>query len=455
MKLRRVLSSRDLIIYGIVLVQPVAALPLFGHANSISKGHAVTTILLAMFSMTFTAISYGRMAAAYPSAGSAYTYVGKGLNQYAGIVVGWSMIMDYIFIPILCVIFSSVSSHHLFPFISYHIWIIFFSVGFCYLNLKGIKILSRVNLLIIAVMSVMVFYFMGAVIFYTTSTEGVQGLFTTRPFYDPQSFSPEAIGSATALAALTFVGFDGLTTLSEEVKDPRRSVMVAAVMTCLITGIWSGAQVYLAQVAWPDWTSFSGTDSLDTAIMSVGHRVGGKVLDVSLAVTLLIGSIGSGISGQVGAGRLLFGMGRDGVIPRNFFGYLDRKSAVPSYNILLIGGLTFTGATLLNYEECAHLINFGAFFAFMAVNIASIRVGYFNAQKKTIRNFVFVFLPAAIGFTTCFAIWISLPLKTFVIGGCWLAVGIVYLLVKTRRFKNGRANDNTNDTPRETFYHES
>jgi amino acid transporter len=435
-KLRRVLSSRDLVVYGIILVQPVAALPLFGHVNSLSKGHAVTTILLAMIAMIFTAISYGRMAGTYPSSGSAYTYVGKGLHRYAGFVVGWSMIIDYIFIPILCVIFSSVSSHHLLPSVSYHIWIILFSVAFCYLNLKGIEILSRINLLIIVVMSFMVVYFMLAAIFFVIDEKGVQGLFSSLPFYNPESFSLQTVGSATALAALTFIGFDGLTTLSEEVKNPKRSVMIAAVLTCLITGIWSGAQIYLAQISWPDWRSFSGSDSLDTAIMSVADRIGGKTLDTALAVTLLIGSIGSGISGQIGAGRLLFGMGRDGVIPRDFFGHLDPKSAVPNYNILLIGGLTFTGAFMLNYEECAHLINFGAFFAFMAVNIACMRVCYFNVMPKSIASFAYNFLPPALGFGTCLLIWISLPLKTFIIGGSWLVIGGIYLLVRTRGFRN-------------------
>ena len=129
-KLLRVLSLRDIVIYGIILIQPVAALPLFGHANDISKGHAVTTILIAMVAMIFTAISYGRMANRYPSAGSAYTYVGKGLHPYLGFVSGWSMFMDYMFVPIICVIYTSITANHMLPFIPYAFWIIFFVIGF-------------------------------------------------------------------------------------------------------------------------------------------------------------------------------------------------------------------------------------------------------------------------------------------------------------------------------------
>jgi amino acid transporter len=256
-KLGRVLSLSDLMIYGIILIQPVAALPLFGHANNISKGHATTTILIAMMAMIFTAISYGRMANRYPSAGSAYTYVGKCIHPYLGSVAGWSMFMDYMFIPILCVIFTSIAANHLLPFLPYHFWIMFFVGSFTILNLKGIKVASRTNWILMIVMSVVVFYFMAAAIHYIFIKIGFGGLFSTLPFYNPDSFSLSAIGSVTALAALTYIGFDGLTTLSEEVKNPKRNVMLAAVLTCLITGVWSGAQIYLAQLSWPDWASYT------------------------------------------------------------------------------------------------------------------------------------------------------------------------------------------------------
>lgn len=440
-KLKRVLSLRDLIIYGIILIQPVAALPLFGHANNISKGHAVTTILLAMVAMIFTAISYGRMANKYPVVGSAYTYVSKGLHPYLGFITGWSMFMDYMFIPILCVIFSSVTANHLMPYLPYYFWIIFFTIAFSFLNLKGIKVASRANLIMMIIMSVVVFYFMAAAIRYVLVENGFDTLFTTVPFYNPETFSFDAIGSATALAALTYIGFDGLTTLSEEVKNPKQNVMIAVVMTCLITGIWSGMQIYLAQISWPDWNSFTNAavaetenrNSLDTAIMAVANRVGGNVLDASLAITLLIGSIGSGITGQLGAGRLLYGMGRDNILPQKFFGHLDKKNAIPNYNVMLIGGLTFTGAIFLNYEDCALLINFGAFFAFMGVNLATMREYYFKSDKETLMSFLADFLLPGIGFIVCLIIWLNLPLKTFVIGGSWLLAGGLYLFVKTKR----------------------
>ena len=219
--------------------------------------------------------------------------------------------------------------------------------------------------------------------------------------------------------------------------------MIGAVLTCLITGIWSGSQIYLAQLSWPDWASFTHgligeaarNHALDTAIMAVADRVGGPLLDGSLSFILLLGSIGSGSAGQLGASRLLYGMGRDGVIPKKIFGHLDKKHSSPNYNVLIIGSLALLGAILLNFEEAARLINFGAFFAFMCVNIASIREYFFKSKEKTIKGFLLDLLPAGIGFIFCLIIWLNLPLKTFVIGGSWMIAGIIYLAIRTKGFR--------------------
>jgi amino acid transporter len=219
--------------------------------------------------------------------------------------------------------------------------------------------------------------------------------------------------------------------------------LLAAVWTCIITGIWSSAQIYLAQLSWPDWSSLvrglpegeARNSALDTAIMAVAHRIGGPALDLSLTVILMLASIGSGITAQIGASRLLYGMGRDGIIPKSFFGHLDKKYSTPNYNIILIGTISLFGALLLNYEECARLINFGAFFAFMTVNIAALREYYFRKRKKSFKSFWIDFLPPAMGFLICFFIWLNLPVKTFIIGGCWMLGGIIYLAVRTKGFQ--------------------
>jgi amino acid transporter len=364
------------------------------------------------------------------------------LDPRLGFIAGWCMFMDYLLVPILCVIYTSVAARHLLPFVPYPVWVLAFAGGFTALNLNGIKVASRANWALMVVMSAVVFWFMAAAVRYVLAAFGPAGLFTVKPFYAPESFSWSAVGSGTALAALTYVGFDGLTTLSEEVRNPRRNVLLAAVLTCLITGLWSGSQVYLAQVSWPDWAAITRgaaneaarTAALDTAIMAVAKRVGGVALDAALSLVLVVGSIGSGVTGQVGAARLLYGMGRDGVLPRKFFGHLDRKHAGPSRNIVFIGALALAGAASLSYAESAKLINFGAFLAFIGVNLACLRE-FFWRGPKTVRSFLLNFLPPAAGALVCLVIWTSLPLKTLAIGGAWMAAGIGYLAWRTSGFR--------------------
>jgi hypothetical protein len=448
-ELLRALSLRDLISYGLILVEPVAALSIFGHANHTSNGHAVTTILIAMIAMIFTAISYGKMARRYPVSGSAYTYVGKGLHPYLGFIVGWSMFMDYLLFPIICTIFSSITSNHMLPFIPYTFFIFIYIILFTTINLNGIKMASEANKVILVIMSVVVFYFMSAAIRYIFLKNGFAGLFSTKPIYDPSTFSWGAIATGTALTAVTYIGFDGITTLAEEVKKSKRNVMIIAmVLTCVITGIWSAMQIYLAHLSWPDFIAqtmslpdaTAQNDALDTAILKVANRVGGALLDGSLSFVLLVGMIGSGSAGQLGASRLLYAMGRDGVIPKKIFGHLDKKHSSPNYNILIIGFLALIGSLLLNFENAAWLLNFGAFLAFMSVNVASMFEYYFKSPVKSMKGFFLHFLPSALGFIFCLMIWINLPLKTFIVGGIWVFIGLIYLAFLSKGFRHKNLN---------------
>lgn len=446
-KLKRVLTLSDLVIYGIILIQPCAAMPLFGHANQEAQGHAVVSVLLAMSAMLMTAISYGRMANRYPAAGSAYTYVGRGLHPNIGFLTGFSVYLDYLIIPIICTIFCGSAANQMMPFIPTQMWYLMFSVMFIWLNLRGIKTTSRFSWILMIVMSIVVFWYMGAAIQHLFGLEGTKALFTTEPFYHSSSFSWRVIFQGTALAALTYIGFDGLTTLSEEVENPRRNVMLATVMTCLITGVWSGAQIYLAQAAvpWSNWEGFIGdimakagvtdhSEGLNRAMFGIALFVGGKPLEFAITLVLLVASVGSGVTGLTGCVRVMYGMGRDNMLPRKFFGHLDPKHSVPSYNILLIGSIVLVAPFFLDYGQCAHLINFGALLAFSLVNIASIREYYFKSGDRSFGSFLLNFLPPAVGVVACMAIWSSLPRLTFIIGGTWLCLGLIYLTFLTRGF---------------------
>jgi putrescine importer len=430
-RLRRVLTLWDLLLYGIILIMPIAPVPLFGIAQKLSLGHAVTTILLAMVAMMLTAFSYGRMAAIYPSAGSAYTYVGRGLNPHLGFIAGWAMFLDYLLVPIICTIYGAVTVGRLLPEVPYAIWAALFAGLMTLINLRGIRSTAGANLVLMVIMCAVILAFIFLAAHFLFGHEGWSGLLSTKPFYNPKTFRWSAIATGTSVAALTYGGFDGITTLAEDVENPRRNVLLATVLVCLFTGLFGGLQIYLAQRVWPDYRTFP---NLDTAFMDVSRVVGGHLLFEGIAAILILASLGSGLSAQAGVSRLLFGMGRDGVLPRRFFTYLDPKRNTPLYSILLIGLLAFAGALLLSYERAAELINFGAFLAFMGVNLATVRQFYWGRRKRSRHFFSDALVPCA-GFLFCLAIWVSLPTPAKIVGGMWFAAGITYDAVKTKGFR--------------------
>jgi putrescine importer len=425
--LKRVLGLSSLVLYGIILIQPTAPMPLFGAAVGLAKGHVVTTILIGMVGMLFTAISYGRMANAYPSAGSAYTYVSREIHPALGYFVGWGMIFDYIMNPIICVIWVSQAAINIIPEIPLGVYLVFFTVMFTGMNLRGIESSSRTNTIIASGLGVVIVLFLGAAVRYLMINHPVGPGAWTRPFYDPKTFSFSGVSAGASLAVLTYIGFDGISTLSEEVHNPRRNILLASVLVCIITGTLASVQVYFAQMVWPE-TTFPNQD---TAFCFVAGKAGGQWLFNTVNFALLIATIGSGAGAQLGAGRLLYGMGRDNAIPKKFFGVVNPRTRVPSNNILLVGGLTLGGAFLLTYPVGAQLLNFGALIAFMGVNASSFTRYFLHAEKRKFGNLIVPFL----GFFICLFLWISLGLHAKIVGMCWLTAGVAYGAYRTNWFR--------------------
>jgi amino acid transporter len=453
-RLRRTLTLWDLILYGVIVIQPVAPMSVFGVLRDRGHGHVVTTILIAMVAMLFTAISYGRMARAYPSAGSAFTYVGQEINPALGYVTGWSMVMDYLLNPMICIIWCSQQAHVFAPGISYGVWATFFALVFTALNVQGVKTSARVNTALAAGMGVVI------TIFFVTAARYIFGHphdgagFFTQPFYDPRLWNTREVLGGTSIAVLTYIGFDGISTLSEEAENPRRNILLATVLTCLVIGILSAVQVYAAQLIWPSTEPFP---NMDTAFTFVAGRAWAPMFAI-LGFTLLVANFGSGMGAQLGAARLLYGMGRSGALPKPFFGMVDPKRHVPRNNVLFVGALALAGAFLLpwvaaapsilarffsrgsstdlattasGYELGANLLNFGALIAFMGVNLAAFVRYYLHNEEKKLSNL----LPPVLGFVICFALWVNLSPKALIFGTIWMGLGIAFGAVKTRGFR--------------------
>jgi amino acid transporter len=426
-QLRRTLTLWDLLLYGIIVLQPVAPMSAFGALSDRGHGHVVTAILIAMVAMLCTAVSYGRMARVYPSAGSAFTYVAREIHPAAGYVTGWSMVMDYIVNPLICTIWCAGQAHEFAPGLPVWGWKIFFAVVFTLLNMQGIKTSARVNATLAALMSgVVVIVFVTTIRYIFGHPHSDPGFFT-RPFYDPKTFTFSDLFGCTSLAVLTYIGFDGISTLSEEAENPRRNIMLATVLTCLAVGILSAAEVYVAQLVWPASQPFPNQD---TAYVYAAARTWAPLFTI-LGATLLVANFGSGMGAQIGAARLLYGMGKSNALPKSFFGKIDAKHHVPRNNVVFIGVIVLVGSFFLTFEKGIELLNYGALIAFMGVNASAFMHYFVREREKTITSFV----TPIVGFFVCLGLWWNLSVPAKIVGTIWMAAGIAFGAWKTKWFR--------------------
>ncbi|MGH9683467.1 MAG: APC family permease [Candidatus Acidiferrales bacterium] len=432
-KLRRVLGLWDLVLYGIVVIQPTAPMPVYGVVSERAHGHVVTAVLIAMVAMLFTAISYGRMARVYPSAGSAFTYVGREIHPALGFVTGWGMVMDYLLNPLICTILCAQLALNLASGVPYVVWAIFFAALFTGMNLFGIRTTARINDgLAIGMGVVIAIFFVVAARYIFGHPHNPAGFFT-RPFYDRSTFQTRSVLGGTSLAVLTYIGFDGISTLSEEAKNPRRDILWATVLVCLVTGALAACEVYAAQLVWPPHRPFP---DVVTAYVHVAGLAGGAWLLQLVNATLLVATVGSGMGSQLGAARLLYAMGRGNAIPRSFFGAIDPKRRIPRNNILFSGALALAGALTISFARGVDLLNFGALIAFMGVNAASLVHYFIRARDRGWSDFV----PPVLGFLVCFLLWWNLNSTAKIAGSVWMAAGLAYGAYRTRGFRGDLVN---------------
>jgi amino acid transporter len=340
------------------------------------------------------------------------------------------MVMDYILVPVLCTIWCAKAAGNIVSGIPYEWWVVFFAALFTVLNLRGIRATARTNEVLAAGMFVVIAWTLIAVARYIAGLPGLSPEFFTKPFYDPQYFSTQTLFTGTSIAVLTYIGFDGISTLSEEVENPRRNVMLATVLVCMFTGVLSAIEVYAAQLVWPYPQKHP---QVETAYVDVAGRVGGALLFQVVNFTLLVASMGSGMGGQLAAGRLLYGMGRDNAIPRRFFGAVEPKRGIPRNNILLLGAVVLACSLFLNYQLAAEMLNFGAFIAFMGVNGAALLHYYVRGRDRSWTQIV----PPILGILICLYIFLSLRTAAKIAGSVWLLFGLLYGAYKTRGFQKG------------------
>lgn len=423
--LKRTLGLGGVVIIGIALVTPLIVLATFGIIAQLSAGAAPTAYLITLVAMLFTAYSYGRMASVhYRTAGSAYTYVGREMGPRLGFLTGGLILLDYFFIPLAVWLIGAAYLAAQFPAVPTAVWILAFIIITTVLNVIGIRVTAQANYLLVAFQLLVLGIFVALSITYFAT--GDTGATLTSPFVNG-NLTLGALASGAAVAAYSYIGFDGLTLLTEETHDPRRAIPRAMIIVVLFFGALFVGVSYFAQLVHPG----GSFEDVNSAALELARAIGGNLFSSILLAGLIVGQFASGLAIQAGAARLLFAMGRDGALPRGLSFVLPRLRT-PAVAITLIG-ITGLGAMFLDVATSTSFINFGAFSAFTLVNI-SVIVHFFRNRPESGGVLGWVLAPLA-GAIIDFYLLLNLDGRAKVIGVIWLVLGVVWLAWLTRGFR--------------------
>jgi putrescine importer len=421
--LEKTLGLRSVVLFGLAYMAPIIVLGIFGVIAVKSNGGSGGSYLLATVAMLFTALSYGLMAKHFPVAGSAYTYVRKSLDSRAGFIVGWAILLDYLFLPLVIWLIGAAYLDGQFPDVPFWVWIVAFIVITSVLNIIGLKVADKANFVLMAFQLLILALFV--VLTITHLVGHSESLFSLKPFTGDGGLA--AIAAGSAVAAYSFLGFDAVSTLTEETHDAQRTVPRAIVMVALIGGAIFIVVSYFVTLVAPG----GRFDNADSLASDVAKTIGGGLFGGFFLAALIIAQFTSGLAAQAAVARLLYAMGRDGVLPNKFFGMVWAKFHTPVLNIVLAGVIGLA-AIFLSVTTSTSFINFGAFTAFTLVNLSVI--AYFLRHRNDRLNpFRYVVIPL-IGAVIDVALLTRLDTDALTLGLSWLAIGIVYLLVLTRGF---------------------
>ncbi|WP_034943078.1 APC family permease [Erwinia oleae] len=430
--LKKTLTLMPVVMMGLAYMQPMTLFDTFGIVSGLTDGHVATAYAFALIAILFTALSYGKLVRRFPSAGSAYTYAQKAISPHVGFMVGWSSLLDYLFMPMINILLAKIYFEALVPGIPSSLFVVLL-VGFMTLsNLKGIKTVANFNSVIVVLQVAVMVVIMGMVIYGVAHGEGAGTLVSPRPFWSENAHVVPMITGATILC-FSFLGFDGISSLSEETKDAGRVIPKAIFLTALIGGVIFIVVSYFLQLYFPDISRFKDPDASQPEIMLY---VAGKAFQFGILIFSCVTVLASGMAAHAGVSRLMYVMGRDGVFPERFFGYIHPKWRTPALNVLLVGAIALSSVTF-DLVTATALINFGALVAFTFVNLSVISQFWIREKRnKTLKdNINFLLLPLC-GALTVGALWINLEESSMILGLVWGTIGLIYLAWVTRSFRN-------------------
>jgi len=450
-KLQKNLVLWHIIIIGLAYIQPLTLFDTFGLVSERSGGHVPTSYIFALVAILLTSISYGHMIKRYPSSGSAYTYAQKSIHPNVGFMVGWSSWLDYLLSPLVNIILADIYLRALFPEVNNWLWVIGLTALMTVINLFGARFVARFNSTIVVIQLGVIFYFVYQV--YILLTQGVYAdgtlnpdkaeLWSLTPFWNDMTSISALIGGATVLC-FSFTGFDALSSLAEETKDAERTLPKAIFSTALLAGIIFIVSTYFIQLYFPSNPNiyFKPLDESQPVMVAAIGSIAFKTLVLYFAVVAVMAS---GISAHAGVSRLMYVMGRDGVINKKLFGHISPRLHTPTYNILIVGVVALS-AGFLDLEHIVNLISFGALTAFSFVNFSVIsRYALRDGKNKSIKDIINYIIVPTLGFASVFLMWLEIDKLALQIGLAWAVFGVGYLAYKTKGFKYNAPQHNEHE----------
>ncbi len=434
---KKVLGLGSLITFGLAYMAPTVVFNYYGPLSVASNGMYPTCFVITAIAMFFTAFSYANMSRVFQKSGSAYVYVQQSLNPHFGFAAGWVMLLDYLLLPMICILCVAIYMETYFPVIPASVWVIAQVILLFIINAMGISMAAKVDTAIVAVQLILmaVFIVVGIITITKGGIDGTSnGLIDGTAFYNPDVFELRLVLYPAAILCVSFLGFDAVSTLSEEAKNPVKDIPKAIVLVCLGAGLVFTLIAYIAQVMWP--VGYQNLQDPDSGIFELLAKITMiPHMDVAFLVVDNIGSIACALSGQAAVVRIMYNMGRDNILPKKVFGHMSKKG-VPFYNLIIVGivglvALFFTDNILGGVE----LVSFGAITGFILVNIS---VPFYFLKKKGERGgkamFNYGVLPL-IATVVCVYLWFNMAQTAKIIGIIWLVVGIIILAIKTKGFQ--------------------
>jgi amino acid transporter len=426
---QRVLGLPSLVLFGLAYMVPLTVWTTYGVVATETHGFLTSAYVVTTVAMLFTAYSYGRMVVVHPVAGSAYTYASRAFGRPLGFMVGWALLLDYNFLPMINYLVIGLYMQDYFPSTPQALWVIIGVVLVTGLNILGVKLLARMNFVFITAQVVFIAVFVAVSIAKVAGEPGSHSL--SAPFVG-SGLDTGLVLSGAAILALSFLGFDAVSTLSEETRDPRRRIPRAIVLCALFGGLIYIVQAYLGQLVFPHWQSLVGRE--DVASADIMKFVGGGSLNSFFTAVYVSSAFACAMASQASVARVLYAMGRDGSLPRPVFGWLHPRFRTPVVANLVVGAIGLT-ALFISLTTVSSMISFGALAAFSFVNLAVIKTYILDRGERSASAVLKYGLLPFLGFAFTLYLWTQLTGLTFAIGLSWVAIGFLYLLYLTRLFR--------------------